>query len=177
VAGTALPSKTGEQVQNKIIAAAVCGTLAAGAAAACSSGNTSISGHERFAGTSTSLTSDTVRIHAVGVLSDRGTIDLAGTSDMGTFVLKNGDIDVVHSKGLNTVHVDAATCVAETTTIGSYNVTGGTRSYKGAKGHGAFKIVFSGTLPKVNGACANPDSTQPTSGRLVFHADGPVTLR
>jgi hypothetical protein len=160
-------------VRNKIIVGAACAGLAAASAAACSG---SASGPETFTGTSTSLNSDTVRIHATGVLTDHGTIDLAGTSDKGTFVLKQGDVDVVHSRGTDTEHVDAANCVAEMTTIGTYNVTGGTRTYKGARGSGAFKIVFSGTLPKVNGTCANPDAAQPISGRLVFHADGQVTL-
>jgi hypothetical protein len=150
-----------------------CAGLAAASAAACSG---SASGPETFAGTSTSLNSDTVRIHATGVVTDHGHIDLAGTSDKGTFVLKQGDVDVVHSRGTDTEYVDPATCAAEMTTIGTYNVTGGTRTYKGARGYGAFKIVFSGTLPRVNGACANPDAAQPTSGRLVFHADGQVTL-
>jgi hypothetical protein len=160
-------------VRNKIIVAVACAGLAAASAAACSS---SASGPETFAGTSTSLNSDTVRIHATGVLTDHGRIDLAGTSDKGTFVLKQGNVDVVHSKGTDTEHIDAATCAAELTTIGTYNVTGGTGSYKGARGYGSFKIVFSGTLPRVNGTCASPDAAQPTSGRLVFHADGLVTL-
>jgi hypothetical protein len=160
-------------VRNKIILGAACAALTTAATAACSG---SPGGPETFTGTSTSLNSDTVRIHATGVLTDHGTIDLAGTSDKGTFVLKQGDLDVVHSRGVNTEHVDAATCAAEMTTIGTYNVTGGTRTYKGARGHGAFKIVFSGTLPRVNGTCASLDAAQPITGRLVFHADGPVTL-
>jgi hypothetical protein len=158
--------------KKKIIVAAACASLAAASAAACSSN----SGSETFAGTSASLTTDTVRIHATGLLSDHGTIDLAGTSDKGTFVLKKGDVDVVHSKGLSIQHLDTGTCVDQMTTAGTYNVTGGTRSYKGARGHGDFKIVFSGTLPKADGACANPASAQPVSGRLVFRADGTVTM-
>ncbi len=117
-----------------------------------------------------------MHVHATGVLNDHGTIDLAGNSDKGTFVLNQGDVDVVHSKGLNTQHLDAATCVAEMTTAGTYTVIGGTRAYKGARGHGDFKIVFSGTMPRVNGTCANPNTTQPVSGRLAFHADGPLTM-
>jgi hypothetical protein len=156
--------------------------VAAGLSLAACGSTTVKSGTETFSGsTASTANSPTVPLKASGVFADTGSIYLADSNSLkGTFKLSDGNLYVTHSKGVQRQTV-SKTCVAVFTETGTYVVTGGTGTYKGAAGGvGTYKVTFSATLPKLaDGKCNEAQSAQPVKGTslTVFHATGPVKVK
>lgn len=166
-------SRTGDVMNNKAIAGI--GTLAL--AAACGSRTTS--GARTFADHTTNLSpSATVPITgSVVVTSTSGTLP---SSSKGVLHMNNGTVDVTHSKGSNngqgSTKINAAKCSVVNVVTGTYEITGGTGSYKGATGSGIYKVTFDGTFAMTAGKCMITQNSSPASGLEVFYASGPLTV-
>jgi hypothetical protein len=165
----------------KIVGLVAAATLAAILLAACSSSST---GAETIYGTTTSTANNpTIPLTATGVFTDTGTISLGGKSTKGTLHFKKGGLNVNHSNppAPNTPSsFNATTCRVAFAESGTFKVTGGTGPYKGATGHGTFKVTFAATLPKLaSGKCNESNSANPLPGTSLttFKATGNLTIQ
>lgn len=127
-----------------------------------------------------------IPLRATGVFKDDGaTLNLNGKPGKGSVVLKftNGWLDVTHFKGTMKQHLDAATCVFTVAVVVPYTVTGGTRAYKGASGHGTAHVSFLATAPrhaggKRKGKCDGSAKAIPVadSAQVMVLLSGPLKL-
>ncbi|HUY06456.1 MAG TPA: hypothetical protein VMU99_04280 [Acidimicrobiales bacterium] len=164
------------------IAIAISAVISTGALlTAC--GSSSTTGSETFSGSTTSTANKpVVPLKASGVFTDTGSITLGGQSTKGTLTFSKGNLDLTHSKGSNSntpTSFNPSTCRVVFESLGTFKVTGGTGSYKGATGHGTFKVEFAASLPKLaNGKCNESNNAQPIAGSSLttFKATGTLTI-
>jgi hypothetical protein len=124
-----------------------------------------------------------VPLHATGSITDHGSINLNTNGRPAVIKLAKGDLIVQHSNSnRKTTGYDQSTGVMTAVETGTFKVVSGTGSYKGANGHGDFRINL--TLKFAPGTSESTAQTSsltvgpsgnPQSGVVVFHADGPVT--
>ena len=121
-----------------LFAAALAGMFGAIPAASAAGGG---GGTERFIVVSTSTSNGPVSgpVSATGPIHALGK-DVPVDNNHDKFVFPKGTVLVAHHKTSGTQHFDKVTCTAQITEQGTFTVTGGTKAYAGAKGHGTYSL-------------------------------------
>lgn len=166
-----------------IAAAALSLVLAASSAASAST-----AGHKRgievIFGSTTSLAVieanvPVVPLRAYGVVRTRGSIALSGpTNGTSSLLFRAGKLTVKHKQTSTQSGFNAKTCVLSQAQAGVYTVVGGTGKFYGATGHGKYRVSFYLKAPRLkNGKCNTSQSAPPVSGKIMFLAYGPLSVR
>ena len=121
--------------------------------------------NETFYGYSPVL-SQHIPINASGVISDRGYLEQTG-NHQATVVLRHGSIYVSIGQWHDSMSLGLRTCVTTNTETFSYQITGGSQRYRGAKGNGRGSIEVRALVRRYHGMCAlNQPIPTKTSVRL-----------
>ena len=122
-------------------------------------------GTERFIGVNTSPTSQGGTVSATGPIHALGK-DIVLDNNHDKFVFPKGTLLVSHHQTSGTQHFDKVTCTAQITQQGTFTVTGGTKAYAGATGHGTYSLsgIFVG--------CGKT----PSEASFIIRAAGPLSF-
>lgn len=147
-----------------VLGAAAFSVVGANIPASAASGT---SGTEHILEVQTSATASTFPVSGTGPIHALGT-DKVLKNNKDTFVFPKGNLDITHQKTSGSQHFDKANCTGRITEQGIYKVTGGTKAYANASGHGTYSLVgyFIG--------CAQNKPPQVVS--IVIQAAGPLHL-
>jgi hypothetical protein len=104
---------------------------------------------------------------ATGPIHARG-MDQGINPSKDKFVFPKGTITVLHQTKHSSDTFDSTTCYGTHTETGTYQVTGGTRAYDDARGHGTASVTVTFV------ACDR--SAPPLLFQLRIDASGPLTL-
>jgi len=158
-------------------AVAAAGTLAVAgltAASASPAARPGVSGIERFQLMSTSATSNTSSIIALGKVFTAGGVDHAGNK-VDTVVFPDGTFQIRHSAGKGTPHFNPTTCLNVIRVHGTYSLQHGTGRYAGISGHGIYHVsVLIVAARSAQGKCS--DRLPPTAFQQLITAQGPARL-
>ena len=154
------------------ITAAATVALVGGAGLAAASTHTGVSGTEHFQLMSTSATSPTSSIIASGVFTAPG-VDHSGNK-VDTVDFPGGTLQIAHSNGTGTQHLDPKTCLMTISQHGTYKLQNGTGKYAGVSGSGTYQFTALAIGAKSGGKCTQ--SQPPVAWHQVINASGPVSL-
>ena len=160
-----------------VVLAAGCSSTSSGTAA--TSSPAAKSGTEVLAGTSTSTANNApIPLTATGVVHATGGKLPSGGANKGTDTIPftQGSLTVYHARTAGTQHFDKAACAFSGNETGTYTVQSGTGVFKGATGHGTYKVTFEGKFKLTGGKCKVSNSTEPASAQTTFHASGPLRV-
>jgi hypothetical protein len=105
---------------------------------------------------------------ATGPIHARGTDQQINPVSKDKFVFPKGTITVLHQAKHSNNTFDSTTCYGTFTETGTYQVTGGTRAYDDARGHGTYNLNASFV------GCNQ--SAPPLLVQVRLDASGPLTL-
>jgi hypothetical protein len=100
-------------------------------------------------------------IHALGM-------DTPLSNNTDRFAFPKGNLAITHHKTSGSQHFDKTNCTGRITEQGIFQITGGTKAYANASGHGTYSLVgyFIG--------CSQ--SKPPQAMSIVIQAAGPINL-
>jgi hypothetical protein len=166
------------------IAASALSLVLAASSAASASAAADRSGTEVIAGSTTNLAiiisnTTVVPVQASGVVNSVGTVPLSGPSNATSSLnFRAGKLTVHHKQTSSKQSTNLKTCVVSQAQGGVYTVVGGTGQFRGATGHGTFKVAFTITFPRLkNGKCNTSAKAVPVSGKISFLAFGPLSVK
>ncbi len=143
------------------------------AASASPAARPAMSGIQRFQLMTTSETSSTESIIALGSVFTAGGVDHQGNK-IDQVVFPGGTFQIAHSPGHGPQRFNPRTCLGQISQHGTYRLGRGTGRYAGISGHGRYQlsIVFVAARNS-KGNCTQ----RATAFQQIIRARGPVTLK
>jgi hypothetical protein len=125
------------------------------------------SGTQHFLAVETSPTAKTFPLSATGPIHALGK-DTPLSNNTDRFAFPKGNLAITHHKTSGSQHFDKANCTGRITEQGIFQITGGTKAYAHASGHGTYSLVgyFIG--------CSQ--NKPPEAMSIVIQAAGPIKL-
>jgi hypothetical protein len=130
-------------------------------------------------GTSAGTTNSPIRVVATGPIKGVGTANIRSGpnhTEPTTLHLPNGTVHAIAIQKSQTIHLNTQKCTATNDSHGTLTITGGTRAFRGARGHLTYhtRAVLVGARDP-SGACLGK-SAPPTSTSIKSTATGTATL-
>ena len=133
-----------------------------------------VTGVEFFQIMTTSETSSTSSIIALGSVFVAGGVDHSGNKT-DRVVFPDGTFKIRHFAGHGRQHFNRRTCLLRINIHGTYKVRSGTGVYAGISGHGRYRLrIRAVSARNSNGNCSQ--SKPPAAFQQIIKAHGPVTL-
>jgi hypothetical protein len=162
-----------------IALAAIASTIGLALAATGAAGARTATERITLTGTSAGTTNSPIRVVATGPIKGVGTAKIQSGpnhTEPTTLHLPNGTVHAIAIQKSQTIHLNTQKCTATNDSHGTLTITGGTRAFRGARGHLTYhtRAVLVGARGP-SGACLGK-SAPPTSTSIKSTATGTATL-
>jgi hypothetical protein len=169
------PGKTSTAIALTVIAS----TIGVASAATGATGARTATERITLTGTSAGTASSPIRVLATGPIKGVGTARIKSGpnhTEPTTLRLPNGTVHAIAIQTSQTVHLNRQKCTATNDSRGTLTITGGTRAFRGARGHLTYHThAFLVGARSPSGACLGK-RTPPNRTSITSTAAGTATL-